>query len=263
MMKNIKHKILNRIFLLLFILAASSAHALFPPAEGFINDFAGVINAEDEAEMEGIAGVLEKASGIEILVITVKTLEPYGSIEDFALAAAEHYKPGKKGKDNGIVIALAVNERRLRIEVGYGLEGEIPDGLAGEIMDRSMIPWLRENNYSAGLKKGLEAVTGILAEKLELKLEGISLTEAEQYSGGESGLGEIIFFLILFMIFGGGRFFWPLLLLSGITGKRGFFGGGFGSSSGFSGKSSGGFSGGGFGGFSGGGFGGGGASRGF
>ncbi|MBN2051072.1 MAG: TPM domain-containing protein, partial [Spirochaetales bacterium] len=164
-------------------------------------------------------------------------------------------------------ILLAMEERKFRIEVGYGLQGIIPDGLAGSIMDRSMLPDFQDGEFGSGMLKGVQAVAGIIAKDAGVELGSLDLSESRRYEGnGESsgpGLGEILGFLFFLFIFGGRFFIWPLLFMR--AGRRGFYGGGFGSggSSGFRSGGFGGGGGGGFGGFSGGGFGGGGASRGF
>jgi uncharacterized protein len=147
-----------------------------------------------------------------------------------------------------------MQERQVRIEVGYGLEGAIPDGRAGEILDEAVIPELTNGNYGAGLLAGMQDIAGIVAEEYDVDLSeyGAEVPTTRSARGGRSsggGGGRLLYFLVLMFFLGGGRFFWPILFLAG---GRGFGGGGFGAGGG-----------GGFGGFGGGGFGGGGASRGF
>ena len=231
-----------------------------PEPVGYVNDFAGIIDPDSKARMERIIEVIKKTTGAEIAVVTVKTIEPYASIEEYSIDLASKWGIGEKGKDNGILIITTMKERRIRIEVGYGLEGIIPDGLAGEIIDKSILPYFRSGNYGLGLLKGVEAIAGIIAKEYNVDLSkyDLSVKEAHKYTEKSKIPIGLISFLILLFLFGGGRLFWPLLFLGtfGGFGGRGFFGGGFGSDgdSGF---------GGGFSGFGGGGFGGGGASRGF
>jgi uncharacterized protein len=225
-----------------------------PKPVGYVNDFAGVIDEGSKAQMERLIAAVKEKTGAEIAVATVETIEPYGSVEEYAIDLASDWGIGKKGEDNGVLILLAMKERRLRLEVGYGLEGVIPDGLAGEIIDKSIIPSLRAGNYGGGLLKGVQAVSGIIAKKYGVDLSSYNVQESRRYTRtGIPGMGFLIF-IIIALLFGGGRFLWPLLFL-GAMGRRGFYGGGFGSGgSSFSG---------GFSGFGGGGFGGGGATRGF
>ncbi|MEW5814707.1 MAG: TPM domain-containing protein [Spirochaetota bacterium] len=239
----------------------------FPQPVGYINDFAGVISAQDKVSMEQIAEKIEQAAGIEIAVAAVPSISPL-TIEDYSLELASRWGIGKKGNDNGILILLALKERKLRIEVGYGLEGDLPDGLAGEIMDKSMVPYFKEGDYSTGLLKGFEAVAGILAQKLNIDLSSEVLNESRKYASRPGDTYNFIPILIILAIlfFGGGRFLWPLFFLGSFG--RGFYGGGFGSGRNRGGFGSGNFTSGGFSGFGGGSFGGGsfgggGASRGF
>jgi uncharacterized protein len=225
-----------------------------PKPVGFVNDFAGVIDESSKSQMEMLIRAVQEKTGAEIAVVAVQTIEPYGSIEEYSIDLASEWGVGKTGEDTGVVIILAMKERRLRLEVGYGLEGVIPDGLAGEIMDKSIIPSFQAGDYGGGFLKGVQAVSGIIAKEYDVDLSSYDVQESRRYTRtGIPGLGYLIF-IIIAMLFGGGRFLWPLIFLGGMT-RRGYYGGGFGS-----GGSS---FGGGFSGFGGGGFGGGGATRGF
>jgi len=223
---------------------------------GYVNDYAGVIDEASKTRMEGILASLKEKTGAQVAVVTVDTMAPYAAIEEFTIELATKWGVGKRGEDNGVLIALAMKERKTRIEVGYGLEGIIPDGLAGQILDQSMLPSLRAGEYGPGLLKGVEAVAGIIAKEKGVDLGPYNLGESRQYTRTSSpGLGMIIFIIILFVFIGGRRFLWPLLFLGGMTSGR-ISRGGFGSGgSGFGGS--------GFSGFGGGSFGGGGSSRGF
>jgi uncharacterized protein len=230
-----------------------SAQENIPEPRGFVNDFAGVIDSQTEEKITRIARKLQQASGAEIAVVAVESISPYADIDSYSIELAEKWQVGSAEEDNGLIILLAMKERQVRIEVGYGLEGAIPDGLAGEIRDESLIPYFRNGEYSEGFLKATEAVAGIIADEYDVDLGSVSVKESERYTDRDSGggipFGLIVFIFIFF--FGGGRFFLPLFLLGGFGG--GFGRGGFGSG-GFGGG------GGGFGGFGGGGFGGGGAS---
>lgn len=242
------------LFFLILIPVLSISPQNYPSPSGFINDFASVLTKEDKDWMESVAREIASKSGVEIALATIPSISPY-SIEDYSIGLAETWGVGKAKEDTGLLIVFALSEKRIRFEVGYGLEGILPDGRVGSIMDRTMLPDLRENKFSSGLRAGFDAAAAVVAEEYGLEITG--LPEASDVAGENGGFPVeiIIFFLIFF--FAGGRFFWPLLFLT--RGGRGFYGGGFGSSS----RSSRGFGGGGFGGFGGGGFGGGGASRGF
>lgn len=230
-----------------------------PDPVGFINDFAGVISPRTESAMESLSRELKQKTGSEVVVVTVKSI---GDMEytDYAVRLYEKWGIGEKGKDNGVLIFNAVAERKIRIEVGYGLEGIIPDGLAGEIRDRYLIPHLRKNDFDTGLANGLAAVASIIARDAGVKLSGGIAARPSEGRSRKRGRGGInifqlmIFFFVISSMFGkrkrGGRggLLGSLFLLSMLGGGRGYRSGGFGS-----------FGGGGFGGFGGGMGGGGGA----
>jgi uncharacterized protein len=227
-----------------------------PRVRGYVNDYANVIPTEDERAIEQIATAVDQQTGAQIAVLTVDSMAPYGSIEQYAIAVAEEWGIGDPDQDTGLLFVVSVGDRQLRLEVGYGLEGAIPDGRAGDILDTYVVPDLRNNDYGAGLRNGVAAVAPIIAEEFGVTLSSVEqpVTSAPARSGPDFG---DLFYIVFVLIFAGGRwFFWPLLFSRR---RRGFFGGGFGSH----GRGGGFSSGGGFGGFSGGGFGGGGASRGF
>jgi uncharacterized protein len=224
-----------------------------PSAEGYVNDFADVIPADDERSMRGIIEAVRDQTGAEIAVVTVESMEPYPTIEDYGIALAEEWGVGSAPDDAGAILILALNERRVRIEVGYGLEGAIPDGRAGQILDDYVLPDLRDNRFGPGLLNGVAALANEIADEYGVTLTGVE-AEPRTARGGGGGVdfGDLIYVVFVLLVFGGRWFFWPLLFAGR---RRGFFGGGFGSG-GHGGPSK-------FSGFGGGGFGGGGASRGF
>lgn len=246
----------KRIFIIILISFLFTAIFLYaqklPKPVGWVNDFVGVIDEGSKVQMERIIQTLEQKTGAEIAVVTVESFAPYGTIEEYSIELATEWGIGKKGEDNGILILVAMEERRIRLEVGYGLEGIIPDGLAGQIRDQSIVPSLKIGDYGTGLLKGVQAVAGIIAKEYDVDLGSYDLGESRQYIRRSTASAGYLIPLILILLFTGGRFFlWPLLFM-GAASSRGFFGGGFGSG----GSSFGG-------GFGGGGFGGGGASGGF
>jgi uncharacterized protein len=265
---------LRRVFVLsvLLLCAALVIAQDLPAPAGYVNDFAGVIDPASERRITEIAAVVEKELGAEFAVVAIESYAPYGSIEQYSVALAQEWGIGKQGEDNGILFIVSVGERKARIEVGYGLEGVIPDGLAGEIMDKAMIPYFGAGNYSSGFVGGVEAAAGILARNAGIDIDGVSASagrrivesassaqSADPRSSGPVIPVRLIIFIVFIILTGGRGLLWPLLFMG--TGRRRYWrsGGGFGSigRGGFGGG------GGGFSGFGGGGFGGGGASRGF
>ncbi|MFW5744826.1 MAG: TPM domain-containing protein [Spirochaetota bacterium] len=224
-----------------------------PSPRGFVNDFAGVIPSDDEAAMRGIITAVREQTGAEIAVLTVESMAPYATIEEYGIALAEAWGVGSESDDAGAILIVALEEREVRLEVGYGLEGAIPDGRAGAILDDYVLPDLRNDEFGPGLLNGVAAVAEIIADEYGVTLTGVR-AEPRRAAGRSSTLdaGDLLYLLFLLVFVGGRWFFWPLLFAGR---RRGVFGGGFGSG-GHSSPSR-------FSGFGGGGFGGGGASRGF
>ena len=264
-MKLTDRKLLTALMLLMLLVVAAGAQAQqLPAATGYVNDFAGVISADEARRMQTLIDALREATGAEVAVVTVDTFAPYGSIEQFGVALAQQWGVGAASQDSGAILLLAMAERQVRIEVGYGLEGVLPDGRVGAVLDQLVLPELREGRWGEGLVGGVEGIAGYIAAEYDVDLAQYGArapqpaTRRPGNNGGSSA--DVLYFLLLLAFFGGGRFFWPLLFLG--SRRRGYFGGGFGTRS-AGGAFGGGGRSGGFSGFGGGGFGGGGASRGF
>ena len=123
-----------------------------------VNDFANVVDPAAEAEIDRWVRSLIRASKDYVYVVTVDTYAPFGSIEEYAVRLFEHAKIGTRAKDNGALIVLAVKDRRVRIETGYGLEEFISDGFAGETIRQVMLPEFREGRYGQGLLNGVTRI---------------------------------------------------------------------------------------------------------
>lgn len=129
----------------------------FPKPIGFVNDYARVLNEIQKRDLENQLIQLEKSTTIELAVAIFDSIGY--PIEEYANLLFEKWKIGKKGKDNGILIILSIKEKLVRIEVGYGLEEVITDGIAGEIIRKSMVPYFREGNFYLGLKSAIEEIS--------------------------------------------------------------------------------------------------------
>ena len=228
---------------------------IFSKPRGAVNDFAGIIPSNDKNSMDLLAREVLQKTGTAVIVATVTTIgdnEP----ADYANRLYEAWGIGKKGDDKGILILLAQKERRIRIETGYGVEGILPDGLVGQILDTYVLPYLKQGDYGKGLANAMAAVSSVVAKDAGVTLSGqptIPKARSPRGSPGMNIFSLIFFFIIISLLLGtrSGRAMLPYLLLMLMMGGRGGGGGGFG---GF---------GGGFGGFGGGMSGGGGAGRGF
>ena len=242
---------------LLFSAVSSFAERSFPKRRGLVNDFANVIPQPYENQIVGITSELLKKTGTAVVVVTMPDIggEDYN---EYANRLYSAWGIGKKGEDKGVLIFVTIKERKMRIETGYGVEGILPDGLVGEIRDRYMIPYMKQNKFGEGLLNGTLAVSQVIAKDSGIQLTGqapVKVPEKKRRSG-ISFLPLLIIFIIVMYVSrrrgGSWLFFLPLLLGGG--GSR-YGSGGFGGSFG-------GF-GGGFGGFGGGMSGGGGAGGGF
>jgi uncharacterized protein len=239
-----KHVVrLATVFLLpLIVCSAHSWAEEFPKPRGLVNDFANVIPAEYEQRMVQITGELLKKTGVAVVVVTVPDIggEDYNEYANRLYAA---WGIGKKGKDRGVLIFVTVKERKMRIETGYGMEGLIPDGLAGEIRDQYMVPYLKEDRFGEGLLNGTLAVAQIIAKDAGVHLTGdVPLKRPQKKHSGLSAWLVILIFLGLLFSMGRRGGLWPLLLLlfmgrgggyggygrGGFGGSFGGFGGGFG-----------------------------------
>lgn len=129
----------------------------FPKPIGFVNDFAGLLSQSERASLESILQNFERESSNEIVIAIVEDLQET-TIEDYANRLFEAWGIGKKKNDNGVLFLVTQKERKVRIEVGYGLEGALPDGKVGEILDREILPEFKRGNFAEGLRNGTFAV---------------------------------------------------------------------------------------------------------
>jgi uncharacterized protein len=241
------------LFMALMVNATYAAEKYPSPRGTAVNDFANVIDQENAAKMESLAREVLQKTGTAVVVVTVETI---GENEEYNLYANGLYKAwgiGKKGEDKGVLIFLTVKERKIRIETGYGVEGILPDGLVGEILDKYTLPFLKEGNYGKGLYNAMYACSAYIAKDANVQLSDSPMPYRTRVQQGKVKIGpfQIVIFLIVAALLLGtrtGRSMLPWLLLLFLSGGRGGGGGGFG---------------GGFGGFGGGGSGGGGAGRDF
>lgn len=252
--------------------ALVSAQPAPPQLTQTVNDFANAIDAESEREMDRRIRTLQEATGDVIVVATVKTFQPYADIREYAVKMFENGGKGigERGKDNGALVVVAVDDRKVDIEVGYALEEFITDGYAGETIRDAILPEFRSGAYGAGLLAGVTRLINRIASARGVTLTGMPAGRAPLRAPSEfPGWMLVVFVWIVIMIITNGRHrrrgrrgrFWGGGPWSGWNSGVGPFGGG-GFGGGFGGFGGGG-GGGGFGGFGGGRSGGGGASGGW
>ncbi|MFA5160191.1 MAG: TPM domain-containing protein [Candidatus Omnitrophota bacterium] len=234
-------------FIFAFFLALPGLSALEVPkrADGYVTDRAGLLSSSAKASLEATLRAFEEKTSNQVVVATFPSLEG-DSLEDFSMRLAEAWKAGQKRRDNGVIFLIFKNDRKIRIEVGYGLEGVLTDALSGQIIREIVAPYFRKGDYSGGIVAGTDAI--MKATQGEFK--------GKPQKDQSRTAGKLVFLFGVFFLF----HLWARSNSKRIGGHRGRYvgflpmGGGFRSRGG---GSFGGFSGGG------GGFGGGGASGGW
>jgi len=271
----------------LLLLAAPAFAQTFPPLTGRVVDQANLLSPAQRFDLTSKSAALEAQTGRQFVVATVNSLEGR-TIEDYGYRLGRHWQVGRKGEDDGVILLVAPNEKKVRIETGYGAEGFLPDILAGRIIRNDILPRFRDGDMAGGIMAGSDSILAQMSLPEERARETASKAQAQEQARDERGSGflPVIFWgmVIGFVLLSMGRrssgrtyrhsgkrrgrgrrggfdagdaaiLLWGLSELSNASrkGRSSGWGGGWGG---------GGFGGGGFGGFSGGGgsFGGGGAS---
>ncbi len=227
-----------------------------PKPTNYVSDFAGVLSPQTVQGLNALCAQVDRQAHAQIAVVTVKSLDGE-SIETFTTDLEDKWKVGKKGTDRGVILLFAIQDRKRRIETGYGLEGILPDIKVGAIGD-SVKPQLQAGNYDAAISSAVVQVAQVIAADAGVNLQtaprrGPPARQVRQLTLGELLFGAIALFVIIFLL----AKFAPSGTLGFLLGM--FLGGGFGGGGGRRGGDGDG-GGGGFGGFGGGSSGGGGAS---
>ena len=171
----------------------------FPPLTGRVVDQAGVISATAHGEIESKLKNLEDKSGIQLVVATVNSLQG-GDIETYANELFRTWKLGEAKKNNGVLLLVAPAERKVRIEVGYGLEGTLTDALSQVITASAMVPRFRANDYSGGIERGVDGIISVLTTDAE-EWHAKARVRAEDQQGLFDALFPILLFLVVVFIF--------------------------------------------------------------
>lgn len=183
---------LKKFSLLFFLILFSYLYSLEIPERpiGRVSDYANILKPEEISTLENILSNYERETTNQIVIAIFNSLEGW-DIEDFSVKLAEKWKIGQKGKDNGIIILVALKEKKIRIEVGYGLEGAVPDITARQIIEREIIPQFRNSDYYKGLSNGVSALIKAIGGEYK----------AERGKGGEVVIALLVFsFIILIFL---------------------------------------------------------------
>ncbi len=219
--------VLTTIFFTLLICSVNAQRSV-PPHEGvWVHDEAGILSAQGKAQLEAILKAHRDSTSTQIAVYLIPSLEG-DDIDSYAFRVAEEWKLGKENKDNGVLFLLALQEKQMRIEVGYGLEGVLTDALSSRINRNEVAPYFRQGNYEAGVQAGVLAIIKAV--------QGTYVNDepVAKRRKGRSPLGTLIFIVILIIAMsrknrgggGGSGGYWSAAMMGSMLG------GGYGRSSG-------------------------------
>ena len=222
---------------LVWLAPQAKAAPSFPPLTGRVVDQAQVLSAASTTELTTRLKDLEDKTGHQMVVVTLTSLQGY-EIEDYGYQLGRAWQIGQKGKDDGVLLIIAPNERKVRVEVGYGLEGVLTDALSNIILQRQVLPRFKSGDMEGGIVAGTEALIGQLSADPETAAQAIKAAKLDTSRTHRNIDPAAIFFIVLFVLWvlggvfgrrrGGLGALLPWIILSG---GGGFRGGGFGGGS--------------------------------
>lgn len=225
-----------------------------PTTSIYVQDYAKVLSSQTKDTINAYSTAIADKTKAQIVVVTIPTLDG-AALEDFSLALMRQWGIGDKEKNNGILLLVAVQDRQSRIEVGYGLEGALPDGLTGRIQDQVMLPLFKQGNYDKGIMQAYSTIANTVIKEYKLTTADLNVEHVAtpQTNSQSSNLAaafaalpwwiKLLLFvgfaglMIVDQIFFGGMILRTILILFMRSGGRGG-GGGFGGGSGGGGGSS-------------------------
>lgn len=193
--------IIIMMILFLNILGIKSFALVEPTSDFYVNDYANLLSNDVQEYIISTNKTLNSQTGAQIVVVTVKNLEGQ-SLEEYATALFRKFGIGDKKKNNGVLMLLALEERQMRIEVGYGLEGVLTDGKTGRIQDEYIIPYLKENNWNEGIRNGYSKILEEVANEYQVdvgEITAVSNKDNEEASMAiPTTIGSIALFFLIF-----------------------------------------------------------------
>lgn len=181
--------------IILLLFPITSLAMVEPTSEFYINDYANILSEEVKQDILNKSVALEKETGAQIVVVTVLNLEGQ-SLEEYATELFRKFGIGDKKENNGLLLLLALEERQFRVEVGYGLEGVLPDGLTGRYQDEYIIPYLKEDKWDEGIQNGYNAFYKKVAESYNLDVSDIKVEQVNNTNKSIS-LENLIWYFFL------------------------------------------------------------------
>src|SRR5215510_6331357 len=165
--------------------SVSSRDVPIPVPQGLVSDFAKVIDQPTRQQLTLLLQELKDKTGAEIAIVTVETTQPL-TVFDYAMKIAEAWKPGAKGKDNGVVFLVATKDHKMFVVTGYGVEGVLPDGKVGEIQDEYIVPYFKRGDYARGILTGTQVMADLIAKEYGVRLTGARLPQPHTRTGEEA-----------------------------------------------------------------------------
>lgn len=180
-------------FLTVVSLGYAEASLPNPSNEFYIYDETNLISKETKDYIVDINKKLENSTGSQVVVAIIDSLNNI-EIEDYAVQLFRHWGIGDKDKNNGVLFLIAKEEREVRIETGYGLEGALPDGKTGNVLDKYVVPSLRKDDYDTGIRNGFSALVDIICKEYEINIDELQVVEPK------SDINSIFILLVVFLI---------------------------------------------------------------
>ncbi len=218
---------------LLLLSSAAGASTPKPPAmpRDYVVDLAGILKPNVSQKLNAMLQELERKTTAQVLVLTVQSLDGQ-SLEEFSVETKEQWKLGQKGKDNGVLIVVAVQDRKYRLEVGYGLEGILPDSTVGSIGRQYFVPYFRQGDYGTGLYAGTLAVANIIAHDAGVEIADMPRMARPEGSVNTRGQRIPPFFVVIALVVAVILFVthpkqcFLIMLMNSMGGRGGWSGGG-------------------------------------
>lgn len=200
----------------LLLTVAARAEVAVPPLTARVTDLTGTLSASQRQALEQELAAFEQRKGVQIAVLLVPTTAPE-TIEQYSIRVVEQWRLGRKNVDDGLLLLVAKNDRTLRIEVGYGLEGVVPDAVANRVINEIIVPHFRAGDFAGGIQAGVSRLMGLI--------EGEPLPAPQQHERGPAPVGNLLPFLLFAFFILSGVFNRMLGRLAGATVTGGIMGG--------------------------------------
>ncbi len=188
------------ILLFLLCLPILTFATSYPDYNNYVNDFAHVLSPSFVSHLTSELSNFDKKTTNQIAVVTIDTTEPE-TIEEYGIHLADKWKVGQKGKDNGVIMLFAMHDHKMRIEVGRGLEGDLTDIQAKHIESDIITPAFKKGNYEQGLKDGVDAILGTITHDQHFPANLSNKPSSQHNKNTSLGVLDVLFYLVLFLIF--------------------------------------------------------------